>query len=189
MTDRRVRFCALILIAALTPAALPADGGGGFFFGSQTEGWPFLEDLGIHGNTLGLSYGGGYGYGIDGHEIHGGFGVGMSDGEHASGISAGYGGVIYGLRGLAGPVNLMLTSWTGIGGVHVAGAAGGEERSYFIFTEEVDLEIGIPILPWFMPTFYVGYQVVGNLSPGRPFRDFFSYTPVTGIRFAWGKFY
>ena len=39
-----------------------------------------------------------------------------------------------------------------------------------------------------MPVFYAGYQVMGNLAPGQPFSDFFSYTPVVGVRFAFGKF-
>jgi hypothetical protein len=40
-----------------------------------------------------------------------------------------------------------------------------------------------------MPTVFAGYQVAGNLVPGRPFEPFLSYTPVMGFRPAWGKFY
>ena len=29
----------------------------------------------------------------------------------------------------------------------------------------------------------------GNLIPGTPFEDFLVYTPVVGVRVAWGKFY
>jgi hypothetical protein len=82
----------------------------------------------------------------------------------------------------------MITSWTGIGGIKFTQAESGDSLSYLIVTEEIDLEIGLAVLPWFMPVFYAGYQVMGNVAPGRPFSDFFSYTPVIGVRFAFGKF-
>jgi hypothetical protein len=86
-----------------------------------------------------------------------------------------------------GPLNLMITSWTGIGGLKFSQADTKESLSYLIVTEEIDLEIGLAVLPWFMPVFYAGYQVMGNVTPGRPFQDFFSYTPVFGIRFTFGQ--
>jgi len=187
MTDKRL--LALILIAALLPAAAFADGGGGFFYGLQTTEYPFLKGYEIRNNSLGLMYTGGYGFGVSGHEITGGFGVGLSDFEKETGIAGGYGGVIHGYRGLLGPVNVMLTSWTGIGGIHVTDAATGESKGFLLVSEELDLEIGFPILPWFMPVVYAGYQVAGNLYPEKPFQAFVSYTPVVGVRFAWGKFY
>jgi hypothetical protein len=52
-----------------------------------------------------------------------------------------------------------------------------------IVTEELDLEVGLAVLPWLMPIVYAGYQVMGNVGPGKPFQDFFSYAPVIGIRF------
>jgi hypothetical protein len=55
--------------------------------------------------------------------------------------------------------------------------------------EEITLELGIPINRWFMPSLYAGYQIAGNLAPGKPFEDFLVYTPVIGMRVAWGKFY
>ncbi len=83
----------------------------------------------------------------------------------------------------------MVLSWTGIGGIQFTEAASSETMGYLIVTEEIDLEIGLPVLPWFMPVFYDGYQVMGNVGPGKPFQDFFSYTPVIGVRFVFGKFY
>jgi len=177
------------LLGGLIAAAGFADGGGGFFHGLQTTEYPFLKGYPIRSSSPGLMYTGGYGYGVSGHEITGGFGVGLKDCESATGIAGGYGGVIYGMRGLLGPVNVMVVSWTGIGGIKFTDPAGGGTAGYVIGTEEVDLEIGVPVLPWFMPVFYAGYQVMGNLGPGRPFEDFLSYTPVIGIRFAFGKFH
>lgn len=184
MNRKRVLALGLILSAAL--AAAYADGGGGFFYGLQTT--EFLSGYPIRNNSQGLRYTGGYGYGVSGHRIAGGFGVGVSDLQDDSGIAAGYGGVINGARAKAGPFNLMLTSWTGIGGLRFTEAATGQASGYLIATEELDLEIGLAVFPWFMPVFYAGYQIMGNLAPGRPFGDFFSYAPVFGLRFAFGKF-
>jgi hypothetical protein len=186
MTDQRITVVGLILAVILLPAAAFADGGGGFFYGLQTTEYPFLQGYPIRNNSLGLMYTGGFGYGMSGSEVTGGFGVGLSDFEHKTG--GGYGGVIHGFRGVLGPVNLLLTSWTGIGGLKYSEALSGDTHSYLIFTEEIDLELGLAILPWFMPMLYAGYQVMGNLYPEKPFRGFFSYTPVVGVRFAWGRF-
>lgn len=189
MTKKRITVLGCVLIAILAAAAASADGGGGFFYGLQTNEYPFLKGYPIRNNSLGLMYTGGYGYGVSGHEINGGFGVGLSDFESHTGIAGGYGGVIHGVRGLLGPVNIMVLSWTGIGGIKFTQAASSETVGYLIVTEEIDLEIGLPVLPWFMPVFYAGYQVMGNVGPGKPFQDFFSYTPVIGVRFAFGQFY
>jgi hypothetical protein len=186
MSLKRILALSLVLGAAL--AAAHADGGGGFFYGLQTGEYPFLKGYPIRNNSLGLMYTGGYGYGISGHQINGGFGMGLSDFGNETGIAGGYGGVIGGARAKAGPLNFMITSWTGIGGIKFSEALSGETASYLIVTEEIDLEIGLAALPWFMPVFYAGYQVMGNVVPGRPFQDFFSYTPVFGVRFAFGKF-
>jgi hypothetical protein len=186
MNLKRILALSLLLGAALSAAY--GDGGGGFFYGLQTNEYPFLKGYPIRSDSLGLMQTGGYGYGISGHRISGGFGLGFSDFESETGLSGGYGGVINGARAKAGPLNLMFTSWTGIGGIRFTEAATGERAGYLIATEELDLEIGLAVLPWFMPVFYAGYQIMGNLAPGRPFGDFFSYTPVVGVRFAFGKF-
>jgi hypothetical protein len=187
MNLKRVLATGLILGCLLTAAY--ADGGGGFFYSLQTHEYPFLQDYPVRNESLGLMHTGFYGYGVSGHEIRGGFAVGLSDFESQTGIAGGYGGVIYGARGRFGPLNLMLTSWTGFGGIRFAEALSGETASYVILSEELDLEIGLAVLPWLMPVFFAGYQVMGNLGPGRPFSDFFSYTPVVGIRFAFGHFH
>ena len=192
MTNKRIiiQVLVLILILALLPTAgVFADGGGGFFYGLQTSEYPFLKGYPIRNNSLGLMCSGGYGYGVHGHEITGGFGVGLTDFEKNTGIAGGYGGVIRGLRLLAFPFNLMLTSWTGIGGLKINKPATGEEQGFLIVSEEVDLEVGLPVLPWFMPTLYAGYQIAGNIYPDKAFAAFFSYTQVVGVRLAWGKFY
>lgn len=189
MTRRKIVVLGLALTAALLAAPGFADGGGGFFYGLQSPEYPFLEGFSIRSSSPGLMYTGGYGYGASRHEVHGGFGVGFSDSEQNPSVLGGYGGVIQGLRGRLGPVNLMLTSWTGIGGIKFTGGLDASTRSYLILSEELDLELGLAVFRWFMPSVYAGYQVMGNLTPGQPFADFFTYTPVFGLRFTFGKFY
>ena len=65
---------------------------------------------------------------------------------------------------------------------------GERTRSYLILTQEFDLEIGLAVFPWFMPVLFAGYQVMGNLYPQTPFQGFLSYTPIVGLRLAWGRF-
>ena len=172
-----------MLAAVLVPAAARAAGGGGVFHSYHTDDWTLPSS----GRSLEL--GGGFGYGVSGHEVHGGFGGGWTDEDRPEGTSGGMGGVIYGWRDHVGPVNFLLTSWTGIGGVQVRDASTGEEeQGYLLLSEEIDLEIGFAVLPWFMPSVYAGYQVAGNLAPGRPFSDWFHYTPVIGFRLTFGNF-
>ncbi len=68
-----------------------ADGGGGFFFGMQASQYPLLENYPVNNNSMGLSYFGGYGYGITRHVIAGGFGYAFLDLNDTSGIAGGLG--------------------------------------------------------------------------------------------------
>jgi hypothetical protein len=186
---KRKNLCALTLLLTLPALAAVADGGGGAFYGLQTAEYPFLKGYPMVNNSRDLAYFGGYGYGVDGHNVTGGFGFAITDPTGETGIAGGFGGVINGVRLLRWPVNLSLLSWTAIGGISTGIPSGDSDRGFLVIMEELTLELGLPILPWFMPTFYAGYQVAGNLTPGRPFQDFLSYTPVVGLRAAWGKFY
>jgi hypothetical protein len=167
-----------------------ADGAGGMFYGLQTSEYPFLKDYPVRNNSMGLAYYGGYGYGVHGHAITGGFGFAITDTEGDTGIAGGFGGVINGFRFIDWPVTVSLLSWTAIGGISTGNQKSGSgDDGFFAFMEEITLEVGIPINQWFMPTLYAGYQIAGNLAPGTPFEDFLVYTPVIGVRVAWGKFY
>jgi hypothetical protein len=181
---------ALALLMLLAGTAVFADGAGGMYYGLQTSEYPFLKDYPIRNNSLGLAYYGGYGYGVHGNTITGGFGFAITDTDGETGIAGGFGGVINGIRFVDWPVTVSLISWTGLGGISAGNQADGDsEEGYFAFMEEITLELGIPINQWFMPSLYAGYQIAGNLAPGTPFEDFLVYTPVIGVRVAWGKFY
>ena len=177
-------------LLAVIGVSAGADGGGGMFMGYQVAEYPFLERYTVRNNTMGLSYFGGYGYGVAGKRtITGGFGFAIVDPDLSTGIAGGFGGLISGIRLIKRPVNLSIVSWTSFGGIGVGDIDADESSGYFALSEEVCLEIGLPIFRWFMPTIYVGYQVAGNLIPGRLFQSFLSYTPVVGLRIQWGDFY
>lgn len=184
----RVAGCAIALMV-LSGVAAFAAGGGGFYTGYQTSRYPILDQYGPPSNNMSVIYYGGYGYGVS-HDgvISGGFGFGFGDSATSSELAGGFGGVISGYRFLYWPVNLSLVTWTGVGGVYTGNSSLHPHNGYFCVSAELDLEVGLPVLPWFMPVVYAGYQFIGNLSGGKPFDEFISYTPVVGVRFAWGGF-
>jgi hypothetical protein len=158
--------------------------------GYQVTRYSFLKQNYPISNKLGLMYYGGFGYGIRGkRKIHGGFGFALSDPTGQTDIWGGFGGVMSGYRLIKRPVTLSLISWTGFGGVYTGRHTTNPGSGYFCISEELDLELGIPLLRWFMPVIFVGYQIAGNILPVPPVRGFLSYTPVVGIRITWGDFY
>ena len=179
-----------ILIVMITSAWAKGGGAGGTFFGYQMSSYPFLEEsVVILNNSFGLTYYGGYGYGVrsDG-AISGGFGMAIMDPVNESGITGGFGGVINGVQLITMPVHLNLMSYTGFGGIYTGNNSVNRDTCFFVILEEIDLELGVPLFRWFMPVVYIGYQVAGNILPGDLFSSFLSYTPVMGVRLAWGSF-
>lgn len=174
-------FGMALVLSLLCGAGIWADGAGGTFLGYTFGNDEIPGTITIPSSGQELLYFGGYGYGVGRWgSISGGFGLAVLD-RGNGGYAGGVGGFVTGIRFLRVP-HVALVSWTGLGGL----SAGG--RGWFVGFEEVDLEVGLPIVPWFMPTAYVGYQVTGNLIPGLPFRDSFTYNAVAGIRVLWGNF-
>ena len=169
---------ALLLSALLLlPAVLAAAGGaGGVGFGTQ------YFDPGLSSADHSLMYISGYGYGRSevpfGQRI-GGFGMAMlsSDGSTAGGV----GGMLLGQEFRSGPIVAGLTLLYGFGGVAYQG--GG----YMILFGEADFDLGVVLL-WTQITAYAGLQAWGNLVPGLPLSAAVVYTPVLGVRVAWGAF-
>ncbi len=169
-----------LLLAALLsiiPASLAAAGGaGGVGFGSQ------YFDPGASSGDHSLLYISGFGYGRSeapfGQRI-GGFGMALlsTDGRTAGGV----GGMLLGQEFRGGPLVAGLTLYYGAGGV--AFNNGG----YMVLFGEADFELGITLL-WTQMTVYAGFQAWGNLVPGAPLSAAVVYTPVLGVRMAWGAF-
>jgi len=120
--------------------------------------------------------------------MHGGFGYTICDPTGESNIWGGFGGPITGFRIIRRPVTIAITSWTGFGGVYTGKNTVNPGRGFFCISEDLQLEIGLPLLRWFMPVVFAGYQVAVNLVPAPPITGFLSYTPVIGMRLTWGKF-
>lgn len=181
-----------LVVAFFVAIAAFADGGGGLFFGYQLEKLPGMSapfKRASAGDKL-VNFGA-YGYGVSRNfVINGGFGMAYMDPENPAGVRGAFGGIVNGIRILPRPINISITSWTGVGGVSYGGGpylfdSGG----YFTFFEEIDLEIGFPFVKWMMPVLYIGYQVSGNLVPGTPFQAFLTWGPTIGGRFIFGDMY
>ena len=177
-------FIIILLISGIT--FIFADGAGGFYSGYQVSSFPFMDGDSFENNNMGLYYSGGFGYGVSWNNvISGGFGYAVYRSEDENTPIGGFGGVINGVRLLKYPINISIMSWTGFGGI----STNNSEGKSFAISEELTLEVGLPVFRWFSPTIYAGYQVIGSLGSGEPFEEFLSYTSVIGFRFQWGKFY
>jgi hypothetical protein len=171
------RFALAVLALALLPAAFAAAGGaGGTGFGAQ------YFDPGLSSANRGLMYISGFGYGTSedpfGHRI-GGFGMAVlsDDGQTAGGV----GGMLVGQEFRSGPLVAGITIFYGVGGMAF------DRSGYAVMFGEADLELGVALL-FAQVTAYAGYQAWGNLVPGLALRDAVVWTPVLGIRLAWGSF-
>lgn len=174
---KRTTILALAFLSVAAAAGF-AYGGGGAFSGASLPATDWTN------TGLRIAYTGGFGYGVtdDGHRI-GGFGVGVSteDGRELGG----FGGIINGQQVRIGPLTASVNTWIGVGGLSLPS---GTPREFFGYFAEINGEIGLAVLPWFQVSGYVGMQAMGNLIPGDAFTGNAIYTPVSGIRLAWGSF-
>ena len=179
----------IFLAASLTICVVPVfgDGGGGIFMGYHVDIDIDDDNLRVDMGNPGYMYSGGYGYGVSGYQINGGFGYYLEDKKQSGTLSGGFGGVISGIRILKMPLNVNLVSWTGFGAVQQL--TGDVEKTAFCISEEIALEIGLPVFRWFMPIVYAGYTASMSLSPNSPGEAYVAHNPVLGIRLVWGKFY
>jgi hypothetical protein len=153
-----------------------------------THGFQYLDlDGGWYSADVGQNTVGGFGYGVtrSGQRI-GGFGLAFFSTDPAVQFEGGVGGSISGQELRLGPVTLAAVMWTGVGGLktNVPGMAG----EWFTLFFEGDVEVGLAVTPWMQLTGYGGVQLLANLAPGRPFEGMLFYTPVVGVRLAWGSF-
>ena len=179
----------LIIVAGEISVFAESGGGGGILFGYHAWSYPFFENFDGWNNNKRLTYIGGYGYGIHNGYIGGGFGYKLYDSSGDSEFVGYFGGFIIGKQLLTKPFNISIVSWTGFGPMSTSWEGDFEidgDTGFICVLEEIDLEVGLPISRWFMPTLYVGIQVSGNIIPWDGFNTFVSYTPVFGFRIQWG---
>lgn len=157
-------------------------GAGGIFFGIN-DPYNLLKFL--PKNTNPLNYFGGYGYGVLGNYIIGGFGLAVlneSIYDIDDGIAGGFGGFVSGFQLInTYIVELDVIWWFGLGGIGVS-----ESEGYFAVYNEFTIELGLRLSLFTELFFYIGYQYIGNLIPGPAF-DLSNYTVTLGMRIAFGS--
>jgi hypothetical protein len=183
MNRTLVAAAVIAVLAASGAYAGRAGGAGGVTYGNQyldlDGGWYSVD---VEENTVG-----GFGYGVNRHgERIGGFGLAFFSFDPSVVFAGGVGGLINGQQISLGPLTAAAVAWTGVGCLttDVPGLAGSWVTLFF----ELDVEVGWAVTPWLQVCGYAGMQLMGNVSPGRPFEDFLFYTPTVGVRIAWGSF-
>jgi hypothetical protein len=178
-----------ISIAAAAIVVLAASGVWAGGAGGVTHGFPYLEhgDGWCSADVQEITVGG-FGYGVSRHgERIGGFGLAFFSADPSVVFEGGVGGLINGRQFSIGPLTAAAVAWTGVGCLltDVPGMAG----SWITVFLEADVEIGWALTPRMQVTGYGGMQVLANFGPGDPFdENMLFYTPVAGVRIAWGSF-
>lgn len=174
----------MILVAAL--AVLPlsmacAGGAGGLTWGQQ------YFDSQLSNYDFQGTWSGAYGYGVTrrGQRI-GGFAMAVRSSALNEAFEGGFAGLITGQEMHAGPFLMAINLWTGLGGL-TADPALPAGRSLALFGE-LNLELGLGFISWMEVTGYAGMQAITRVSGGRPLFSNVMYTPVLGVRVAWGSF-
>jgi hypothetical protein len=172
----------LVLLIAVIPAAtLFGLGGGGTFYGTNSA---FADEINNSGfEPMSLRMIGGYGYGVDwdGTKI-GGFGMSFVD-QNRDEIAGGFGGMILGSYSRLGPFSFSGNALVGVGGLSWPAYFHGEGGVAAM--AQIDIELGLPVLPWFQVSGYGGVQFIMPITAGT---DPILRYPVMGLRFTWGDF-
>jgi hypothetical protein len=174
-----------VVIVALALSVLPlagafARGAGGFTWGEQ------YFDQSLSNINLGTSDNGVYGYSTTyGGQRIGGFALAMHSDAIAPAFNAGFIGAIGGQEVRIGPFMGAVTAWTGFGGMNTNPLYQGPAA--FALFGELNVEAGFGFLPGVMLTCYAGLQAVAQVFPEQAFIQNTIYTPVMGMRIAWGS--
>jgi hypothetical protein len=126
-----------------------------------------------------------YGYGTTGFGMrNGGFVLGVrAPGEETS-WEGGFIGAISGQELRAGPFTFAVDLWTGIGGMHFVE---GSQDGRFALFGQADIEIAFRVFPGMRVAGYAGMQGIADIVAWQPLAAAVYYTPVAGVRVAWGK--
>ena len=157
-----------------------ARGAGGFTWGEQ------YFDAQFSTYDLSMSTSGVFGYSVSyGGQRIGGFAVAVHSDVGMPSLDGGFIGAITGQEIRTGPFMAAVNLWTGIGGML---GPGFPLTDSLALVGELSLEIGIRIFPGTIASGYVGMQAVTNLPGSAPLFSSVAYTPVIGMRLAWGSF-
>jgi hypothetical protein len=175
MRYRRIAAVALAL-AVLPLGGAFARGAGGFTLGQQ------YFDAQLSNKDLGASTTGVYGYNVTwGGQRYGGFAMALESDE----LKGGFVGAIAGQEFRMGPFVTAMTLWSGFGGTDVTPLY--SHPGTFALFGELSVEAGFGFLPGVMVTGYAGMQVIAAVLPDQGIISNAIYTPVMGVRIAWGS--
>jgi len=168
------------LLVLLPLAGAFARGAGGFSWGEQ------YFDPSLSNVNLGATFNGAYGYTVTwGGQRYGGFALAA----HSDAIvPAFYGGFVGGIAGQemhTGPFMAAITAWTGFGAITVNPVTQGPGA--FALFGELTLEAGLSFRPGITFTGYAGMQVIAQVFPEQQIAQNALYSPVVGMRIAWGS--
>lgn len=173
---RKITLALAVIMAIVPLSAAFAGGAGGALYGIQYFDPEFSN---FSSQTI---YMGGFGYGVSRRGTRtGGFGMAFYS-ESGLGPTGGVGGLLSGQELKLGPFMGAVDILTGVGGIST------ETGGYFVLFGEIDAELGFAICDWMQVSVYGGIQGMASVVPGRPLQEMILYTPVIGVRLAWGSF-
>ncbi len=169
-----------VIFAAVPLAAGFARGAGGFTWGQQVFDGQLASD------DMQSSVTGVYGYGVsrDGQRT-GGFALALHSNAAVPVVEGGFIGGIAGQEIRRYPFIVAVNLWAGVGGL-TAGRGVLSDGALALFGE-VTVEAGAAFMPGVMLTGYAGLQAMSAVSQGESFFSRVMYTPVIGMRLAWGS--
>jgi hypothetical protein len=175
------KIVAVVVALAALPLSM-AFGSGGVSWGEQylIPEYPELANYDTQARFTAL-----YGYSVTrGGMRNGGFVMGVHSPNEECSLDGGFIGAISGQELKAGPFVISLNLWTGIGGVRRTFSAG--DGTFALFGQ-ADLELGLTLFPGMQVVGYGGMQAVADVLAWQPVSTAVYYTPVAGIRLAWGR--
>ena len=175
------RIAAIVTVLAALPLA-GAFSAGGFSWGEQylVPEHPELANYDTQARFSAI-----YGYGVTGFGMrNGGFVLGVHSPDDPCGFEGGFIGAISGQELRAGPFTFAVDLWTGIGGMHFAE---GSQDGRFALFGQADIEIAFRVFPGMRVAGYAGMQGIADIVAWQPLAAAVYYTPVAGVRVAWGR--
>jgi hypothetical protein len=179
MSFRRIAVIVVVLAGLPFAAAFAA---GGVSWGEQylPPDYPELANYGTDVQCTAV-----YGYATTGFGMrNGGFVLGMRGPSDGCDWEGGFIGAISGQELKLGPFLLAANLWTGIGGTRRAFDAA--DGSFALFGQ-LDVEMGFRVFRGVHVVGYAGMQAIADVLSWDPVAASVSYTPVVGVRLAFGR--
>lgn len=179
MSSRRIAVIVVVLAALPLAAAFAA---GGVSRGAQyiLPDYPELSNYATDTEFTAV-----YGYAITGFGMrNGGFVLGLHSPSGLCGWEGGFVGAISGQELRVGPFLLAANLWTGIGGLC---PAGDFSHGDFALFGQLDVELGLRVFRGVHVVGYAGMQAIADVLAWDPVSTAVAYTPVAGLRLAFGR--